>query len=40
MSYYTPILSKTHLWPQQVFIGLKNIEVNSLQMCDLGSNFW
>lgn len=36
MYCYAPMLSNTHLWPQEVFIGLKNIKVDAFQICVLG----
>lgn len=36
MSFHIPVASKSHLRPQQVFLGLKNVEVNKFQQCILG----
>lgn len=36
MSFHIPAVSKSHLWPQQVLVGLKDVEVNTFQQCILG----
>jgi len=35
MFFHIPVVSKSNLWPQQVFVGLKNVELNTFQQCIL-----